>query len=418
MINVSTIARFLAAGLFAAVLGGCGSNSNSAPQLNGSGKHPAAWYVDHRQAYSRAYLANGALECRDCHGSDLSGGISKVSCMVGMIGFPDGACHANGHPPRPVAHLLPYLAAPAHGPVAKADLIACQACHGTNGGSGSNPRFNGTIGFLTSGCEDCHKTGTAHPPVDPAKLSGYDRHWNSHATAGNQAAACALCHGIDFNGGSGPACRSCHLNLANGTLPSASSCLSCHGTPPLTGAHGAHSALPGLAVLCSACHGGAGSGTARHGYRGFNNVTTAFPAAYAARTGGPVRLNSNGTCAGVSCHGGVITPPWSGGSIAEGTQCAACHTAKSVADQANSFFSGQHTLHVSQKGIPCIDCHDMTVTSNNNSHFSNLATPIFELAPRLTIRVPVNYSGNSCTPGQLPPSGSFSVGTCHGTESW
>jgi hypothetical protein len=91
--------------------------------------------------------------------------------------------------------------------------------------------------------------------------------------------------------------------------------------------------------------------------------------------------------------------------------------------QFNSYYSGEHSKHLSEVGLDCIDCHDMTVTSNGAAHFSGLNTPaIFELEPRLTIRGALNYTrtgtSGSCAPGRLPAAGTFSVGICHGSENW
>ena len=61
----------------------------------------------------------------------------------------------------------------------------------------------------------------------------------------------------------------------------------------------------------------------------------------------------------------------------------------------------------------------MTVTSGGAAHFSGLATPAFELAPRFTIRVPgYATTPGSCNPGTVPAAGTYSVGVCHGSESW
>jgi hypothetical protein len=63
----------------------------------------------------------------------------------------------------------------------------------------------------------------------------------------------------------------------------------------------------------------------------------------------------------------------------------------------------------------------MTATSGANSHFSNLATPAFELAPRLTIRADTGYPASAyitCNPGLNPPAGRYTIGVCHTTKSW
>jgi predicted CxxxxCH...CXXCH cytochrome family protein len=437
--SIRQIYFILTATLLALSLQGCGSSNDKAPSVSAAGAHPANWYVAHRNAFSVAYLADGAKQCKDCHGQDLgdsdpiknNGGIAKVGCI--LTDRNGQSCHAKlnpgdqyGHPPRAIPHAIPFKAANLHGPSAKADLAGCQACHGTSGGLGTNPRFITTIGSLARGCEDCHKIGTAHPPVDPAKVSGYPSSWNGHASAGNIASSCRLCHGIDYGGRTvffnstsvtAPACNSCHSALALNVLPVAGQCISCHAKPPATGGHAAHNAVASLLNLCTACHFGAANGTARHGSRGFANVSTAIPAGFNAKTGS-ARVTPTLTCQNVSCHGGVTTPPWAAGSINVATQCEQCHTAGTASQtpQYNSFWSGEHAKHVTEMHLPCTDCHNMSATSGSNSHFSNMATPAFELTPALTIRGPVNYSGGSCSPGNNPAQ--FSIGVCHGSKNW
>lgn len=417
MKRMKLLAKLVPAAALAVALWGCGTANDAAPNVSPSGQHPplATWYVDHRAAFAKA-----PQQCTACHGGDLKGGIAQVNCFTGIEGIPGFPCHSNGHPPRTVPHALPFTDPALHGPAAKADLTYCQACHGTAAGPGGNPRFNVAIGTLKSGCEDCHQAMTAHPPVDPAKVPGFPASWSGHAGAGNMGNACILCHGVTLRGpaegGVGPACSSCHTGLAAGSIPTPGSCTSCHGKPPATGSHAVHNALTGVGGVCNSCHNGGGTGTPNHGK---GSVTVAFLASYNARSGTAAITAAKG-CANVSCHGGVTTPAW-GGSIDVATQCASCHVAGTASQtpQYNSYWSGQHTTHLTQVGLACSDCHDMTVTSGGASHFSGLATPAFELAPRFTIRVPgYSTTPGSCTPTTNPPAGTYSIGVCHGTRSW
>ncbi len=162
--------------------------------------HPATWpnpYINHRGTKSTDTCAN-------CHGSDLLGSLAAPSCF--SSDFNGLSCHATG--PGLAPHPLDgtYLLSTNHGPEAKLDLTVCQACHGQAGGPGSNPRFNlGIESQGGTGCEACHGINLAHP----AKWEGYDGP-TFHGIAGNMANACALCHGIDLNGGVGPSCIACH----------------------------------------------------------------------------------------------------------------------------------------------------------------------------------------------------------------
>lgn len=379
---------------------GCGTSNSQAPTLDAINKHPADWLVKHRNAYR----VNPG-QCRECHGENLTGGITRVDC------FNQGAstqCHAGGHGPRSIIHTVPFSDPLSHGPMARADLMICQDCHGEPGGPGSNPRFSRLIGSLATGCEKtpgCHDPYMAHP-----------KPWRTHGSAGNLANACLLCHGATFGGGSGPACITCHTALAAGNIPVAGACISCHGKPPATNNHVKHNGIAGITGSCGVCHNGAGSGSSLH-----NNGTAdvGFLAAYNAKTG-TASLGADKTCSNISCHGGVTTPAW-GGSISVADHCEACHVAGTAAQspQFNSYYSGQHSRHINQVGLKCVDCHDMTVVNSGASHFSTLATPSFELLPARTIKVPgYATTPGSCNPGRTPQANAYSVGVCHGTETW
>lgn len=397
----------LAVGALLLSLSGCAEPNSQAPALSDAGRHPAGWVVDHRRAFQQQ-----GTQCLTCHGSDLRGGVARVDC------FNQGGlatCHAGGHGPRSAPHAVPFTDPSLHGAAAKQDLVFCQLCHGTPGAAGSNPRFNVSIGSLTSGCEAAGCHNLAHPAA-PATGSAHPIPWRGHRAAANLLNACALCHGADFggtaSGGVGPACRSCHTLLAAGTVPLAGSCSSCHSTPPATGSHAAHLAIGGMG--CSACHQGGGSGGANHGN---GSVTVAFGTAYNAKSGSAL-LAGNRSCTNVGCHGGIVTPVWGIGTIDVATACLACHTdgtaTPSAPPQFNSFRSGRHATHLFEIGLACTDCHDMSVTVAGNSHFSGLGTTGFELAPGSTMRSYLHFdpAGPSCAPQAVAPAGN-TVGVCH-----
>jgi len=78
---------------------GCSSGNDSTTILDSSGKHPSDWAVaDTGGKHPSAYLA-GPSSCYECHGTDLMGGISNVSCFnASRSGI---TCHAggpSGHP--------------------------------------------------------------------------------------------------------------------------------------------------------------------------------------------------------------------------------------------------------------------------------------------------------------------------------
>lgn len=294
-----------------------------------------------------------------------------------------------------------------HGPTYLQDAAACKTCHGaalTGGISGVSCSSSSLNGL------SCHANGP-HP-----------KPWPAHNVAPNQLTTCVVCHGAGLAGSStAPACAQCHLQLLPGTVPVLGSCVSCHGNPPngalfpnISGAHAAHLSL---ALTCSSCHSGGGSGTVSHG----TALTMTFSPGFNAKNG-TATLSPAGSCTNVSCHGGNTTPPWRGGRIDPLSDCALCHAAGTTAGlpQANSYYSGEHQKHLVAIGLRCPDCHDMSVVVGSSSHFSGLGTPVFELAPAATMRAALNFTGGvrSCAPGASPPAGAFSVGVCHSAKNW
>lgn len=385
----------------------CGKGNNGSTTLNSTNKHPAGWVTSHRAAYQ----AN-PLQCQECHGADLKGGITKIDCF-NQGNLP--GCHANGHGPRAVGHALPFANPQLHGPAARTDLIVCQSCHGTSGGAGSNPRFNLPIGSLPTGCEGsgCHLPAMAHP-----------KPWNNHGLAGNQANACALCHGATFGGGNGPACKECHIQLVAGELPVPLQCVSCHNKPPSgsavpnrAGSHATHAALPELTGNCAACHNGGGYGSSVH--QSFGNHTAArvsFIQAYNAKSGVATFDRKTGSCANVRCHGGQTTPVW-GGSLNSLTDCLKCHTPGT--GQYNGYVSGQHTFHLTL-GLFCTDCHTMD-NQTPPAHFSNLSSPTLNQPAAATMRSYLNYTKSTqatCLITTAPPPGSVFTACHSGLRTW
>src|SRR5512143_2066920 len=87
---------------------GCSSPNSNTPVLDSSGKHVADWIVGHRASY-----VGNPKGCVGCHGSDLLGGISRVSCF--SSDFNGQACHASG----PVGHPAGWRDPSLHGATAK-----------------------------------------------------------------------------------------------------------------------------------------------------------------------------------------------------------------------------------------------------------------------------------------------------------
>src|ERR1039458_4229042 len=114
------------------VLFSCSKGNDRAPNIDPStGKHPSGWAVAGTGGNHFTAYINGPSACYQCHGKDLNGGISNVSCFTASrSGI---TCHANG-PGHPVG----WAAADVHGAAAKALLAGqngmphCQVCHGSD----------------------------------------------------------------------------------------------------------------------------------------------------------------------------------------------------------------------------------------------------------------------------------------------
>lgn len=224
---------------------GCSSSNQQTGFNSTTGKHIENWYVDHRVAFLQNPQA-----CSGCHGTDLKGGISGVSCF--SADFSGLSCHANGpsgHPTgwaNPDSHGASAKAAP--NPATTSGFSTCQICHGGD--------FAGGLALKTClNTAGCHGNGVYAPhPAKPWRGA------RTHATTdpGN-APVCALCHTNGANSSVQPApfdpaaapgcfnntlCHGAAGHPAGWALPSA------HGTT----AKAAPTAASGFS-LCQTCHG-------------------------------------------------------------------------------------------------------------------------------------------------------------------
>ena len=297
--------------------------------VNASGNSVPGWVTatggSHANSATMNYIANGgSSSCTECHGSDLAGGISRVSCFGNTAG-----CH---HGPIPN-----WITAAVHGATAKkapgsSGFASCQICHGSNfSGGGANvscytchgvsaphaPKpWRGLSGSpythtdtVEAGnapvCYQCHAyTGTANPnnphvPPTPAPAGTAPGCFNgtmchneaSHAVPFNTTthslvtiatftANCGTCHAVTGTSpvSGAPLCTTCHIA---GSPLTALSCTSCHANPPdsgapagasypnIAGAHAKHLALGSIpggtnVINCDTCHSALGSGTLAH----------------------------------------------------------------------------------------------------------------------------------------------------------
>ncbi len=144
--------------------------------------HAPGWDLDHGPAY-----LSDTGSCGGCHGGDLTGGISLVSCFSAAFG--GTACHPGG--PGTAGHAAGFGDPTRHGPAAKAapgagaGFASCRACHGA-----------AFAGGPAVSCFGCHGVAAPHAP---SPWRGVYTH--TDAAPGN-APVCGDCH--HRAGASGP----------------------------------------------------------------------------------------------------------------------------------------------------------------------------------------------------------------------
>ena len=180
---------------------GCGDPNAKASFSVDSQKHAAGWLpVDHKTA------AEGDVRsCEECHGADLSGGISGVSCSSCHLGGP-GSTHPQAWGELVAINHSPYV--DTNGSTACANA----ACHGAD-----------LSGIPQSGpsCSSCHLGGPTS--IHPLDWNGYPVYFPGGGLATNHGEylkevlsldACSniYCHGVNLEGveGSGHSCVGCH----------------------------------------------------------------------------------------------------------------------------------------------------------------------------------------------------------------
>ncbi len=235
--------------LAGALVHGCGSSTpNSQAAFSATAQqHKAGWLpAGHMTAAQSDETA-----CTECHGSDLSGGISGVSCSQCHLGGVNSVHPETWSQNTATAHAS-YVASNGNAPCANIN------CHGADltGVAGSGPS-----------CTSCHMggVGSVHP-TDWGALTYYEHALYTNTT-GTASCANASCHGAALTGvsGSGPSCTSCHLGGVYSVHPAdwatditnhaqyvaskgASSCqnVTCHGA----NLEGVYASGPG----CYVCH--------------------------------------------------------------------------------------------------------------------------------------------------------------------
>lgn len=373
---------------------GCSSPNAEAPPFSPATGHPEGWMASHGVSY-----ASNSASCQECHGADLQGGISGVSCYMGSRG--GASCHATG----PAGHPAGWGAVAQHGASAKASgggfescIIchgadfsggatgpSCYTCHGVSAPHPSAPWRGGAVTHTTtdqanaSACDACHRSPSA-PSGTPAgcfnstlchgsiggggggtHVAGWSAASQHGVTAESNFSACRTCHGSDYRGGStAVTCYDCHSGPGI-THPAAGWVVSDHrntataqGSASCQKCHGANYSGGGSGVACSTCH--------------MENQTKVHMTAWYP----DVQLNhrtyakNNGTarCATVYCHGTNLS-----GVAQSGPSCSSCHTwpftqvsctschGNPPDGSASPNRAGKHSVHLALSGTNCSSCH-------------------------------------------------------------
>lgn len=211
---IRIVMLFLAAALAAGCSSGRSPEGPGVPMVHTdvSGRSVPGWLAlpsggEHARTATLDFIDSGLQSsCVECHGADLSGGISGSSCFANAAG-----CH---HGP------VPSWASPAvHGAAAKrapgsSGFRSCQICHGigfSGGGSGAS-------------CFGCHTVNAPHAQR-PWRGAGVTHH---DVDEGN-APVCAQCHaaGSSLNPPGHP-----FEQAAEGSAPGCFNNTLCHGFHP------------------------------------------------------------------------------------------------------------------------------------------------------------------------------------------
>ncbi|NVN89144.1 MAG: hypothetical protein HXX11_00955 [Desulfuromonadales bacterium] len=292
------------------LLASCSNGNGKAVGIDPiTGKHAAGWAVAGTGgAHPSAFHANPGA-CSECHGLDLRGGTSKVSCFsASRSGI---SCHANG-PGLP--HTVPFTN---HGNEARAVSDFCLGCHqDAANAAGSKP----------PGCQNCHLTSPVTSPSNcischskPPNAAAYPNSAGSHSSHG----ALNVVENATLTAG----CDQCHSGLGLGTADhqnrSRQRAAALLPNALVFGALATSQSTNATSCDTTWCHGGNTAFIPQN-----NPVRTApvwgtpFPVASVLGTGGAAGTSGSGFCA--QCHGyPPLTASHAGVTAA---QCTTCHS--------------------------------------------------------------------------------------------
>jgi predicted CxxxxCH...CXXCH cytochrome family protein len=432
-----------------------------------AGAHPALWqgdnddtldYMSSHRVVSQNTIETGCAICHQVVAEGPQPHNEAPSCLSASITYGDGStigCHAGG---PATAHDLPFDTPDLHGADAKADLAACQTCHGTP----ETTSFDG--GTSDTSCAACHPEAGAHPTYWRGDNDTSTDYVSSHRSAGKQSTTCAICHDVEEGRSSpnanAPSCfsnsrqygdgstSSCHASGPGAPHPvpytdplqhgadakdNLTSCVPCHATPANAGAGDNprfNVAIGDLANGCESCHA----------------ASTAHPTPLwtgaAAGSHSSAKLMDT-ACA--LCHGGGLdggtgpacTECHSGGSPITLPHCTSCHNwppdGQNPAGDQYPNRDGAHAVHNLMAGVNgnCSVCHEGAGTESA-AHFNGGGSAVIAFASTYNAQsgaASFNSTAKTCGTtrchgGQTTPNwynGSVDVNSdcesCHSTSS-
>jgi len=256
------------------MVGGCGSSTPNdlAPFDSDAGKHASDWVYAKHAAVSNENINS----CMECHGSDLSGGLSGVPCSQ---------CHLNGSP---------------------LTATGCTSCHGNPPSGSVAPNRNGAhaahyaLPNVPNECNGCHGGSGSGTPnhyngiVNVAFLSVYDAKSGTAVRNSDDTCSKVSCHG----GQTTP-------SWLSGTIDVNTQCSTCHafGTAEYnsysSGEHDFH--VNTQRIQCTSCHDTTNLATLHFASL---NTTTLDGQAYVTLRSTLNYVKAAGTCDAL-CHPGV-----------------------------------------------------------------------------------------------------------------
>ena len=346
--------------LLASLAAGCstGTTTSGLGFVDARGNHPSGWIGTHP-----AFARPAGKACTDCHGDDLGGGISGVSCFTASRN--GQGCHATGPAFHP-ANWLDKTGGNFHGAAFQNDVLvnnlACTGCHDPN-----NPAE--PPGFI---CLDCHFSidGRRVPSGSSyvhGQITGHGAFFPDNAVI----SVCMACHETNntFGHTPQPFCHNCHEPFPTAFHPTGWANPDAHGAS----AKSAPAVSSGFA-FCQSCHGTnfAGSGSAPSCINnalchGSGVVSPHSPAPWrtplSSRTHTGTATGNAGVCGLCHLGGGtvVITPPTPvPGGITPGCfNNTLCHGDVSGAPHAVRPFPDHPTRARNEFTTFCNQCHSI-----------------------------------------------------------